>query len=99
MRTNAYRDGQVHVLTEKCQTCVFRAGNLMRLQEGRLKDLVDSNLAEDTALVCHATLYKDGVDNAVCRGYFDAYGTEVTPLRMAQMMDLIAYDPVPTKET
>lgn len=92
--TNAYRDGEVHVLVEQCKTCVFRPGNLMQLQTGRLKDLVDSNLKADSALVCHDTLYKDGVDNAVCRGYFDAYADEVTPLRLAQAMGIVVYDPL-----
>ena len=37
MRHNAYRDGKVHVQSEECSTGVFRKGNLMHLQPGRLR--------------------------------------------------------------
>jgi hypothetical protein len=82
-----YRDGRIHVLSERCSTCVFRAGNLMHLRSGRLADLVRTNLAADTAFSCHETLHEDGVDQALCRGYVDAYGEQVTPLRMAAALD------------
>jgi hypothetical protein len=64
----------------------------MQLMPGRLADLVHENHSKDTALTCHATL--DG-DRAVCRGYFDAYGTDITPLRLAMAMDLITYQDPP----
>jgi hypothetical protein len=96
MKHNTYRDGKVHVLAERCDTCVFHPGNRMHLNPGRLRDLVESNLALDTALVCHSTLGTE--HNAVCRGFFDAYGTEVTALRMADALHMIAEDPVPPKE-
>jgi hypothetical protein len=95
-----YRDGKVHVLSDKCSTCVFRPGNLMNLQPGRLKDLVEGNLEPDSALTCHQTLEYSGTgaDPAVCRGFFDAYWEESTPLRMAKIMDLIEEDDPPAKE-
>jgi len=81
-----YRDGRVHVLSERCTTCVFRPGNLMWLPPGRFKDLVQSNVKEDTAFACHQTLSDE---QAVCRGYFDAYKEKITPLRMAVAFDVI----------
>lgn len=85
-----YSDGKVHVMAERCSTCVFRGGNLMRLEEGRLKDLVEQNRKADTALICHKTIYEEEyVQKAVCRGYFDAYGREVTPLRMAVALGVV----------
>ena len=99
MTGDAYRDGKVHVLTEQCSTCVFRPGNLMHLQSGRLKDLAESNRSADTALTCHQTLEYGGYDvpgNAICRGYFDAYADEITPLRMAVALDMIAEQEPPT---
>lgn len=85
-----YSDNKVHVMVERCSTCVFHPGNLMRLEDGRLKDLVSQNLARDTALVCHKTIYEEEyVQKAVCRGFYDAYGAEVTPLRMAQALGVI----------
>lgn len=87
-----FRDGRVHVLRERCSTCVFRAGNLMHLAPGRLRDLVESSREADTAFSCHQTLpyAPGGGDMAICRGYHDAYGDEITPLRMATAFGIIA---------
>lgn len=88
-REGPYYDGRVHVLRERCSTCVFRPGNLMRLGRGRLADLVESNVAGDSALTCHSTLYRDDVEPAVCRGFFDGYTT--TPLQLAERLGLIMW--------
>ena len=98
MTEGPYRDGRVHVLADRCSTCVFRPGNLMHLEAGRLKDLVEVNTANDSALICHQTLpYSNtGAEPAVCRGFFDKYPT--LPLRMAIAMDVVAYDEPPKKE-
>lgn len=93
-----YRDGRIHVLTEKCSTCVMRPGNLMHLKTGRLADLINSNLQADTAFACHQTLYRPDTDQALCRGYVDAYGDQVTPIRAARMFGVITEVPPPPKE-
>lgn len=66
----------------------------MRLGPDRLRDLIDRNLSADSALTCHSTLYKD-VDEALCRGFVDAYGNDSTPLRMAKIFDVITYVDAP----
>lgn len=79
------RDGKLRVLSGQCSTCVFRPGNPMHLNPGRLRDLVQQNLAADAALVCHQTLtYGDhpGFGPALCRGFFDAYGHLVNLVRI-----------------
>lgn len=89
-----FRDGLVHVLAERCSTCVFRAGNLMQLNAGRLKELVTANAEAESALTCHETLPGWGdAEPAVCRGYFDTHPT--LPLRLAEAINVIAYDPPP----
>lgn len=90
---NAYRDGRVHVLAEQCETCVFRPGNLMRLRPGRLAGMVAEAKAEESAIICHSTLYRDDVDNAVCRGFADRHPTR--PLQIAERLGLVEYDPLP----
>jgi hypothetical protein len=70
----------------------------MSLYEGRMHDLVMSNLDGDTALTCHQTLYRSGVPEGLCRGYVDAYGDRVTPLRVAAAMGIITYVTPPEKE-
>lgn len=86
-----YRDGLVHVLAQRCNTCVFRAGNLMHLRAGRLKDLVAANVQADSALTCHETLNTDVP--AVCRGFYDTHPT--MPLRMATVMQLVVFQDPP----
>lgn len=90
---NAFRGGKVHVLAEMCATCIFRPGNLMQLEPGRVKDMVRDSHQDESAIICHATLYREGVDNAVCRGFFDRY--ETLPLQVAKRMDMIEEDPCP----
>ena len=85
----------MHVLAERCSTCVFRPGNLMSLGAGRLKDLLDENLTADSALQCHQTLdySKEQRPPAVCRGFYDhPRAVESFPLRLARSMDRIVFD-------
>lgn len=99
MTAGPWRDGTVHVLADRCSTCVFRPGNLMSLQPGRLAQLARDNIAADSALTCHQTLpYATDYDAppAVCRGFYDAYADQTLPLRLARAMDLITIDPLPT---
>ncbi len=88
--SDAYRDGRVHVCAELCATCVFRPGNLMRLRAGRLRGMVDEAQANESAIICHATLYGQHPDGeAVCRGFFDRYPT--LPLQLAERLGLVAF--------
>lgn len=98
MTGKPYRDGEVHVLEDKCETCIFRPGNLMMLQPGRVKGMVEESIREDTAITCHSTLYGQTENEAVCRGFFDSYAAQTAPLRAAVAMGIVAYDPVPSKE-
>ena len=69
-RLPPWRDDELHVMSARCGTCVFRPGNLMHLEPGRVRELVDDNLDADAALVCHKTLpYGDHpeVGEAICR--------------------------------
>jgi len=89
---NAYRDGRIHVCERLCETCVFRPGNLMHLESGRLAGMVSDAKANESAIICHSTLYQDGVDNAVCRGFYDRHLTQ--PLQIAQRLGLVEFDRV-----
>lgn len=101
MTDGPWRGGAVHVLDDRCTTCVFRPGNLMSLQPGRLAQLGAENVAADSALTCHQTLtYNSDYDAppAVCRGFYDAYADRTLPLRLARLMGLIVFDPTPPKD-
>lgn len=98
MTKGPFRDDRVHVLAERCSTCVFRPGNQMKLEPGRVKDLLEDNLAADSALQCHKTLpyAAEGWEPAVCRGFFDhPRSNESLALRMARVMNVITFDPIP----
>lgn len=90
-RHNTYRDGKVYVCAEECATCIFRKGNLMQLQPGRVRQMVDDARRDESTIVCHKTL--DG-DHAVCRGFFDRYPTQ--PLQIAERLGLIVEIQPPT---
>jgi hypothetical protein len=75
-------------------------GNRMNLTPGRFQDLVAVNREEDTAFSCHQTLPYNDYEvegEAICRGYFDAYGGEVTALKLAQAMEIIEEVAPPSK--
>lgn len=83
----AYRNGRVHVMQRQCDTCIFRPGNLMNLDPGRLEKMTSEAIAAETAIICHSTL-KDR--NAVCRGFFNNHKTPV--LILAERMGVITFD-------
>ena len=87
---NTYRDGKIHVCRQLCDTCVFRSGNLMRLEPGRLAAMVAEAKADETAIICHSTLYHEDVDSAVCRGFYDRHPTQ--PLQIAERLGLVEFD-------
>lgn len=73
-----YENRRTRLLSRQCPTCVFRPGNPMRLNPGRLRDLVGQCLADGSYLVCHATLpamAPPGYAPAICRGFADQYDT------------------------
>lgn len=88
MSSPPYSNGRVHVMADKCETCVFRPGNPMQLQPGRLAELVAENRNNQAALVCHKTTYDQSPQEAICRGYYDAFGQD-HPLRLARHMRII----------
>lgn len=90
-----FRDGRVHVLSGKCATCIFRPGNLMRLAPGRVKEMVDGCVEGGGVIPCHSTLGTDSP--AVCRGFFDGYADRILALRLAGVMEMLEFDPVPEK--
>ena len=82
------RQGKPLLFSRRCTTCVFRAGNPMRLPPGRFAQLVRDNQATGSMLICHDTTYGQRPDlgEVMCRGYFDAYAaTSRVALIMAEM--------------
>lgn len=83
---NTYRDGFVHVCDRMCDTCIFRPGNRMMLDDGRVDGMVDEANANGSAIICHSTLYGD---NAVCRGFFELHKTPI--LQVAERLGVLKF--------
>lgn len=81
-----FRNGKVHVLKAKCKTCIFRPGNLMHLNPGRVKQMVKEAVKAESCIVCHETY--DG-KHAVCAGFFEKYAT--APLQIAERLGYIEW--------
>lgn len=86
--SNVFNNGKVHVMPEKCSTCIFRPGNLMTLQPGRVKGMVDSCLEEGGVIPCHKTIHGQREQEAVCRGFFDSYKDQVPGLLWAEELGI-----------
>jgi hypothetical protein len=91
-----FRDGQVHVLSEKCATCIFTKH---RPVEGdRVAQMVRDTKDDPGATVpCHSTLYRPNKqENAICRGWYDRFAEQDEVLRLAHSHGIITFDPPPT---
>lgn len=87
--TNVFNNERVHVMPERCSTCIFRPGNLMHLQGGRVKDMVEGAVSEQGVIPCHKTIHGQRDQQAVCRGFYDSYGDQVPALFLATAMGMI----------
>lgn len=58
----------LRIMTGPCSTCIFRPGNPMHLQPGRVKGMVDDVVAHDSFTQCHKTLGCEPGQGALCHG-------------------------------
>jgi hypothetical protein len=69
--------GKTRLLSSECATCIFRPGNPMHLERGRLRQMVHEARTHAGYIICHSTL--PHADNsarpAICRGFADRYTT------------------------
>lgn len=95
-----YRDGKVHVLAEKCASCIFRSvndGRIQGLSPGRVAGMVVEAREAESVIPCHATIYTDEVKPAICRGYFDL-PRRPGVLQIAERLGFIEFDTPPQEE-
>lgn len=94
------REDGVHVLAERCPTCIFHPGNLMDLERGRVRGMVEECVRIGGTIPCHSTIRRgDGVKPAICRGFYDSkWGQRIQLLVLATVMGVIKEDPVPEEE-
>lgn len=85
--TNVASGGVVRVMRERCSTCIFKPGNLMHLQPGRVRAMLARVRHDQGCIPCHKTL--DRKEQAVCRGQFDTAKTD--PLQIAERLNRIEW--------
>jgi hypothetical protein len=79
--------GKVRVLSQRCQTCVFRRDGPWDSEI--VDELIDRNIAAEALLTCHSTLpYGANPDfgPAVCAGFWSLHGMSVLAGRLAMRM-------------
>jgi hypothetical protein len=94
---------RLHVMADRCRTCVFRPGDLMHLGPGRLREIVEANMAAEAALTCHSTLLygqESRLPPAICNGYarHPAARLRSLGLRLARSLHLFTYHLPPREE-
>lgn len=90
-RHNVFRDGKVYVCREMCPTCVFRPGNLMQLNPGRLRGMIDEAVKNESCIPCHHQIFhvEGEPQDACCRGFFDRHPTQ--PIQIAERLGMIEF--------
>jgi hypothetical protein len=70
-RTQVWTEGGlIRIMARRCDTCIFRGGNLMHLEPGRVKGMVEDVVRAEGHIPCHDTLDYGHTDlpGAICRG-------------------------------
>lgn len=84
-----FRDGKVHVRTERCDHCLLGSDRIV--SGDRARDLVATTRAsEGGSFICHKSQISDEPE-AICRGWWDAFADEDWVLRLAKAMDIVEY--------
>jgi hypothetical protein len=94
--TDIFRDGMVHVLSEKCESCIFTTNR--PVDGARVASMVSATKDDPGATIpCHSTLYRpDKQENAICAGWFERFAEADPIIRQAQALGIIQYQPAPT---
>ena len=86
MSNNTFNEGKVHVCREMCSTCIFRPGNKMDLNPGRVAQMLQEACSQpEGSITCHCTL--GGAQQAVCRGFWDKHKTPL--LQLAERLEMV----------
>ena len=76
----------IRFMANKCSTCIFRPGNLMSLDRGRVGEMLADVREHDSFVPCHKTLGK-GRPTAICKGSDDAH--EGALARLARRFEFV----------
>ncbi|QTF81596.1 hypothetical protein SEA_PULCHRA_81 [Microbacterium phage Pulchra] len=84
---DTFRDGKVHVLSEKCGQCAFTPQRIV--PGSRVADIVrETKDVEGAHFICHETTIA-GQGDAICAGWYDRFADSDPLLRLANSMGVI----------
>lgn len=99
------------VLEAQCATCIFRPGNPMSLNKGRVKGMVEDCKRNAGHIPCHETMrYEDDDvdddggdprttwDSPVCRGFYDRYPDVSQSIQIARRLGVLRFIPAGSSE-
>jgi hypothetical protein len=92
-----FREGWLHVLADRCKSCLFRSvndGRIMGLTPGRVAGMVLAAREAGGHITCHITIFEEDPKPAICRGYWDL-PNRPDLLQLAERMGVVVYDEVP----
>lgn len=93
-------DGTPRLCAKKCSTCLFTGG---RMTEG-MRAVVDDARTRESYVMCHETYEHsdfepaEGVQPAMCRGYFDAYSPTQYGLQIVRRYKFYEEVPAPPED-
>ena len=73
------------VMSACCHQCLITPNRIVNGE--RMREIVDQCLEKDTWFQCHLGTLND--EEICCRGFFDAFGGDVTIIRLAKMFQLV----------
>lgn len=59
--------GTIRVCKMLCTTCIYRPGNLMHLESGRVQQMTRDAVADESRITCHKTIGTP--EPAICAGF------------------------------
>lgn len=84
------------VCAKRCDQCLFSRNRIV--DAARAREVIEEARKRDAPLLCHKHTLREALDlasgaqaNVACRGYFDAVGSDVLFIRLAQMLGNIVY--------
>lgn len=86
---NCLGETGMRVAVEQCPTCIFRPGNLMHLNAGRLAEMAREVKAAEGYVTCHQTLDLPLRRRVICRGSFDRFKTQI--IQLAERMGFVEW--------
>ncbi len=92
MATQRRNTSCLEVYEQQCENCLLSPDRLV--SSSRAKEYLDHTLSNDSFFICHKSSINGG--NVCCRAFYDTFGRDTVVVRLAMMLDLVKFVPLPT---